>query len=600
MPLSSPSFTRKDAWALLALAALFLAMLLASWQRWTQPLLDHGREMNLPARIAAGERLYEDVQFLYGPFAPYFNALLYRLFGIHLSVLKTAGALTAVWILLTIYGLARRWMTPMEALVTTALVLVTCALKSTANYIQPYAYAALYGTAFALSSLAMATGRSDGATRWGLGGLFAGMALICKPEIALAALAGAGAALLAEGLRARRVPWREGFAFAAPAIAIPLAAYAMILRHVSWRVLLERNHILFSSMPPQLVHFNRHISGLAQWPRSFWFSLAGIGVFALWAGIAAVAGALLSMRGQADWRRALRIGFGAMLAGLLAREAAIRLAHISSDVTPFASAVFVLPVLIALAGWRLLRRQGDAARNGLLLAFSAFSLVSVLRAILNVTTTGPYTPFFLPAPILVYLYLLLIAAPAFFAREEAIRANIRRVTLCLLGLLVIGMAVNSGLRFRRLNTFSVASARGSFLTSPEIGAPLAAAVRYVEEHTTATDPVAALPIATTINFMAARDYPFREEIVHPGFLTGENEDEAIERLRARRVPLILIANLDTSEFRDRAFGLDYNQKLLAWIRENYRIAARFDAPEQGTANFGRAPFFITIYEANDE
>jgi hypothetical protein len=162
------------------------------------------------------------------------------------------------------------------------------------------------------------------------------------------------------------------------------------------------------------------------------------------------------------------------------------------------------------------------------------------------------------------------------------------------------MAVNSGLRFRRLNTFPVASARGSFLTSPEIGAPLAAAVRYVEEHTTATDPVAALPIATTINFMAARDYPFREEIVHPGFLTGENEDEAIERLRARRVPLILIANLDTSEFRDRAFGLDYNQKLLAWIRENYRIAARFDAPEQGAANFGRTPFYITIYEANDE
>ncbi|MFN0084662.1 MAG: glycosyltransferase family 39 protein [Blastocatellia bacterium] len=603
---SSPAFTRKDAWALLALAALFLGMLIASWQRWTQPLLDHGREMNLPARIAAGERLYLDVQFLYGPFAPYFNALLYRIFGVHLSVLKTIGALSAVWILLTVYRLAREWMNPWEAMVTTGLVLVTCALKSTANYIQPYAYAALYGTGFALSSLLATAGylraaaekrRGDAAKRIGISGILAGMALISKPEIALAAAAAAGAALLVDGLRTRRMPWRESVVFALSVLVVPLTTYGIILREVPLGTLLERNHILFSNMPPQLVYFNRHISGIAQWPRSFWFSLAGIGVFALWTGIAAVAGSLLSMRGREDWRGALRIGLLALFLGALAREAAIRLFHVASDVTPFASAVFVLPAVIAVACRGLYKRQGDEMRDGLLLVFSVFSFVAILRAILNVTTTGPYTPFFLPALIVVYLYLLLIAAPALFTREEAIRANIRRAALCMLGMLAIGMAVNSALRFRRLNTYSVASARGSFLTSPEIGAPLAAAVRYVEEHTTADDPVAALPIATTINFLAARRYPFREEIVHPGFLTGKDEDDAIERLRARRVPLILIANLDTSEFRDRSFGVDYNRKLVDWIRENYRVAARFDAPAQGAANFGREPFFITVYES---
>jgi hypothetical protein len=124
---------------LLLLAALFAAALLASWQRWTQPIIDHGREMNVPARILAGEQLYLDVQYLYGPFAPYFNALLYRVFGVHLAVLQVSGIVCAALILLMVYCLARQLMSAWESTLTAGLVLVICALKSTATYVQPYA-----------------------------------------------------------------------------------------------------------------------------------------------------------------------------------------------------------------------------------------------------------------------------------------------------------------------------------------------------------------------------------------------------------------------------------------------------------------------------
>src|SRR5262245_4658579 len=137
----------------LAIIVLFIVNLIASWQRWTQPLIDHGREMNLPTRILAGERLYGDVQFLYGPFAPHFNALLYRFFGINLLVLKVSGAVCAIMILLMLFRLARSLMGEWESFLAVGLVMTICALKSTANYIQPYAYAALYGLTFALGSL---------------------------------------------------------------------------------------------------------------------------------------------------------------------------------------------------------------------------------------------------------------------------------------------------------------------------------------------------------------------------------------------------------------------------------------------------------------
>src|SRR5262245_8115647 len=123
----------------LAIIILFFMMLVASWQRWTQPLIDHGREMNLPSRILARERLYTDVQLLYGPFAPRFNALLYRSFGIHLSVLKASAAVCAILILMMIFWLAGTLMSDWESFLIAGLALAICALKSTANYIQPYA-----------------------------------------------------------------------------------------------------------------------------------------------------------------------------------------------------------------------------------------------------------------------------------------------------------------------------------------------------------------------------------------------------------------------------------------------------------------------------
>ena len=89
----------KDSIAGAALVALFVLMLVATWHRWTNPVVDHGREMNVPARVLAGERLYTDVFLHYGPFATYFNAFLCHLFGITLGTLHASGIVCAASIL---------------------------------------------------------------------------------------------------------------------------------------------------------------------------------------------------------------------------------------------------------------------------------------------------------------------------------------------------------------------------------------------------------------------------------------------------------------------------------------------------------------------
>src|SRR5204863_2920647 len=71
--------------------AIFIILLAVSWQRWTSVIADSGRELDLPLRLLNGEWLYRDVHYLYPPLSPYFNALLYRVFGPHLNVLQISG-----------------------------------------------------------------------------------------------------------------------------------------------------------------------------------------------------------------------------------------------------------------------------------------------------------------------------------------------------------------------------------------------------------------------------------------------------------------------------------------------------------------------------
>jgi hypothetical protein len=84
--------------------------------------------------------------------------------------------------------------------------------------------------------------------------------------------------------------------------------------------------------------------------------------------------------------------------------------------------------------------------------------------------------------------------------------------------------------------------------------------------------------------------------LHPGFITGADEQATIARLERERIPLIVLVNFDTSEFYQRAFGIDYNQPLMNWINTRYRVAARFDTLASQGAQLGDAPFFIVAYE----
>src|ERR1700722_12833342 len=89
--------------ALFMLVLLWAVKLFTTWGAWGNLTIDSGHEMYVPLMLAQGKVLYRDVWFMYGPAAPYFNSILFRLFGSQLNVLYWAGSLSALGAAILLY-----------------------------------------------------------------------------------------------------------------------------------------------------------------------------------------------------------------------------------------------------------------------------------------------------------------------------------------------------------------------------------------------------------------------------------------------------------------------------------------------------------------
>src|SRR4051812_35833657 len=100
--------------------------LAVSWQRWIDPFIDSGRELIVPARLAAGERLYLDVAYNYGPAAPWIESVALRLFGHRFVVLEGVCLLLTAALLALAFRLVRRAGGELAAVVATTSTAALC------------------------------------------------------------------------------------------------------------------------------------------------------------------------------------------------------------------------------------------------------------------------------------------------------------------------------------------------------------------------------------------------------------------------------------------------------------------------------------------
>src|SRR5208283_550211 len=185
----------RSKWAGLALVGCVFALAAAlSWCRWPDILVDFGMQLYLPWRISAGDVLYRDMMYLTGgPLSQYFNALLFKLFGVSFRTLIFANLTITAGMLVLVY---RRFLAAADRLTATmvclAIVLVFAFQHyvpvGNYNYVTPYCHEVFHGLVLSLvvvmwSSDWVEKGRIRFAVAAGFG---SGLVFLTKPDVFLA------------------------------------------------------------------------------------------------------------------------------------------------------------------------------------------------------------------------------------------------------------------------------------------------------------------------------------------------------------------------------------------------------------------------------
>ena len=619
----SGRINRRDLPWVVLISVSFIFGLFVSWERWGNPLVDCGREMNQALRLARGEMLYSDVRHIYGPLSPTSTQRSIWSLARRWSALRKrhpdsdADHRPGLLAVPTVYGTS-------TSAAAALSVMWICAFKQAGNYVLPYSYAALHGCALGLASLALVvkaiqaqdvrTTGGKGVSRYLFwGGLVAGFAVLAKTEMGFAAVStGAVAAGLIHYPHLKRASAAIAL-FLSSALLLVGLVYGSIGSIVGWHALLQESFLFLQNLPPELVYFNRRMSGIDQ-PLLSLAQMAGsvLRVISLALGFASIS-MLVSRwrrrhivtevpvgdRSLPDAGRTTYALLWTMLAvAILVFVVSPAAGRLQWDKGPYLAMPVLLVTLLVSMFVRYQRQivssNESRVRTVLLLALIVYSLFSLVRVILRVRSGGAYSSYLLPTSVILFTYGWLTVFPNMI-KERRARPIARKIVL---GLIFTWVAVTAGVvahRFRTNNTYPIRTERGTIIAIPELGIAFDEAIEFINRETGPADPVAVVPEGTSLNFFTDRPNPLREEITTPGYLNAEQEERAINQLIESNTRLILVTNRATPEFGRGIFGKDYCERLMQWIDENFEQHAMFGLDHDPNLRIGGRTFFIRAY-----
>ena len=582
--------------------ATFLIMLAVSWRKWTSMIVDIGRETDLPFRLMNGEMLYRDIHYLYPPFSPYFNSLLYRVFGVHLDTLAFSGIIFTAILVVLCYAIARKLMPPTGAAIAASLITVL-SFKPAGSLILPYSFAGLHGVVFALASVYFTIRFAERRNNRDLviSGVFIGLATITKQEFGFASAATVMACAVFLNRSNVRGVVRDISLAAVPALLIAVPVFGMLFATIDWRILIEDCHLFYTNIPESLEIYNRFRSGLNDPVGSFIQMIGAAAVSLVFAALII----FLSDR-TTKLRRTLIFWFAASLAVALL---VLFMYREGWDGSPLRALPFLLIAFI-VAAWRRERDAGQklptsakgVASPQIVFILAIFSLAILARVALRVPSGGFSGSFYVPPSLILVVYALLVELPAKIKRwtgDDGSYVRARSIAIAFCVIAIVGTTVSFSIRYRSRFGHEISTIRGRLIAERGSGPTLEDALNYVEAHTSDNEVIAVLPEGNDLAFLTGRRINFRHQVLIPDFLNKEDEMQAIDALEKADVRHILITNRPMREFGETAFGEDFNRTLGTYIWRNFETVAVFGDTDQPDPKIGDPKFFIKALKRRD-
>jgi len=554
----------------LAIAALglFAALLVArTWMTWLNPLLDSSRELAVPARVAAGERLYRDVVAWYGPVPIWLHAAADRALGVRLTTPLVLLLPIAALLFASLYLLVRRAAGPGAAAVATAWgIALSLVARNGGALVFPYSFAAAHALAFATAGLAALL--VPDRPRYVLAAVLWGTGLACKPEYPLASIA-AGVLALVPGVPLRQAARHPVLRAAAAAGLLGVLPYAVAFRGLPLASLTDGPLAIFDP-PPEWRGVYRHVAGTDDVALSL-ARIASAGAYA-----ALLVGALwLLARVPLRFRRgadtAMAILVGAATAGFAATEFGERLDRALPPLLTIAPlSLLALAAASLAARWRGSPASPATAAETALVVFAGLGAFRVLLFFTYGWVVTPYAS---------------LAAPAVAAATAAVllRRLPRSITLPWLLLCLAALDVSRTFRLTAPGAFERLETPAGSLRLPRAQAfQIDATLRFVRDLGTPGDGLVVFPEGGFFNLALGLPNPLRHEQLLPGHLDAAGEAAAVRRLEERPPRFVLRARIALPLYGRSLFGGDYHRAVWRWVAERYRLVFTSPATPDGT------------------
>jgi hypothetical protein len=556
----------------IALAAIFVLMAAWSWMGWNDPLVDFGRELYVPWQLSSGKVLYRDIAYFNGPLSPYFNALMFKVFGASLRTIAFTNIVILALMIGLIWMILRDVADEWTATVSCAVVLLLFSFLQLGdignyNFITPYSHEITHGIFLSFSMLACMSRVRPGAPRrriWmGAVGLLLGLVFLTKIEVFVAASAAAGVWMALSVMRAR-MRGGEVAVIAAAVVLPPLVAWGLLALAMppgealagifgSWRYALDGR---ISGLL-----FYRQTLGIAAPSDSAGKILAATLVYALIAGAAVFAATTLKPRPRP-------IGI-ALVAGVAIAVIAFFAMPLSVWQQSLRGLTLLAPgmaIVWIVAAWR-------DANDRLLLraALASFAAALLAKIFFNVGLSHYAFALAMPAT-LVAVVAALYALPQSLQRRGCSGAVARAAVAPAILLLVAPPLWVFGTVYAN-KADRVGSRGDEFRADPiKTGDPRGRAVNVMLRELNSLPrgaTLAVLPEGVMLNYLARRENPTPYISFMPPEVLMFRQSEVLAALRAHPPDYVVINGYSNPhEYGFEAFDA-YAGQIMTWVRETY-------------------------------
>jgi len=564
---------------IIIIGSSFLYLFSVSWLRWGNLISDTFRDLWLPRRILEGRVLYKDLFYYYGFFPPYFLAILYRIFGVHINTLVECGIGITILFSIILYKISRLFLDEIASCLLVLTFLFVFAFgyynpySGIFNFILPYSFASIFFILFLSLSLYfflkfISSEKEGYLILWSI---FLSFAFFSRAEMTLPLWLGfvfLGIIFTLKNKDKKHLKW--GLYLTSPLI-ICLLGYCLFLfknhafaefreSFIDIAILEINKGDIFTIKGAGLdkIGYNTFLIFKSLLIHLMLISLLAIGSFAI----------------SSFFRGGEKSRFSLFL-GILVIFFTFGLAqNYLGNFLQYRCIIIILVIGISIFFIKTIRLSHYKENLSLLTLF-LISFLLTLRIFLNTTPHG-YGFYLLSLGLICYYIFFLKVIRDLLQVHINYYSDLFHSILIVFFIFLINNYWRISFDTYTYKNLEIKSDMGSiFCWRNNETLRFWETIDYLKNNTSKENTVVVFPEGVSINLFSGRDNPLRYHHFLPPDIKGVGEEKIISQLISSNVDYIIIIHRPTFEYGYPFFGIHYAGKIFSWIKNNYVIIKQF-------------------------